>query len=87
MPKPYSITFSPIFRPALDQFFASPKCSLNWRDAQHLVSRSVRPRSELSGGAGWGRNAAGRWYSKTFGFGLVDAGALVENARYCDLPH
>ncbi len=54
---------------------------MSWRDAQHLVIGSVRSRSDLASGAGWSQNAAGLYYSKTFGFGLVDVEALTRNAR------
>ena len=34
--------------------------ALTWRDAQHLIIRSVRPREELDPNVEWRRNAAGR---------------------------
>ena len=56
-------------------------CRLTWRDAQHLVVRSVRPHTDLAPDAGFRRNAAGRHYSPAFGFGLLDAGAGVAAAK------
>lgn len=53
--------------------------SLTWRDMQHLIaisSNSDVPRSD-----DWMKNAAGVWVSSFFGFGLMDAAALVNYAR------
>lgn len=52
---------------------------LTWRDVQHIIIRSTfanNPRDP-----DWQRTAAGYMYSHKFGFGVVDAMHLVENAR------
>lgn len=52
--------------------------NLSWRDVQHLIvhsSNSDVPRSD-----DWMKNAAGIWVSNVFGFGLMDAAALVKYA-------
>ncbi|XP_029186534.2 furin-1-like [Acropora millepora] len=52
--------------------------NLTWRDVQHLIvhsSNSDVPRSD-----DWMKNAAGIWVSNVFGFGLMDAAALVKYA-------
>lgn len=52
--------------------------NLSWRDVQHLIvhsSNSDVPRSD-----DWMKNAAGIWVSNFFGFGLMDAAALVKYA-------
>lgn len=56
---------------------ANPR--LTWRDVQHLIaysSNSSVPRSD-----DWIQNAAGLWVSSYFGFGLMDAAALVNYSR------
>ena len=58
---------------------ANPR--LGWRDVQHIVVRGVRPHTELTPAADWRRNAAGRWYSTAFGYGLMDVLAMVQLAR------
>ncbi|KAG8440740.1 hypothetical protein GDO86_006470 [Hymenochirus boettgeri] len=52
---------------------------LNWRDVQHLIvktSRSVHLRAP-----DWKTNGAGRKVSHLYGFGLVDAEAMVVEAK------
>ena len=53
--------------------------SLTWRDMQYLVvlSSSADP---LSDEPGWSRNGAGRQFSHKFGYGLMDAGKIVDLA-------
>lgn len=58
--------------------FFSP--SLTWRDMQHLVLRTANP-TPLLNNAGWSFNGVGRRVSNKFGYGLMDAGALVKLAR------
>ncbi|KAF4531598.1 hypothetical protein B566_EDAN010064 [Ephemera danica] len=52
---------------------------LTWRDVQHLVvwTAEVAP---LADNPGWQRNAAGLYTNTRFGFGLMNALALVETA-------
>uniref|UniRef100_A0A915KCB2 Peptidase S8/S53 domain-containing protein n=1 Tax=Romanomermis culicivorax TaxID=13658 RepID=A0A915KCB2_ROMCU len=52
---------------------------LTWRDVQHIVVRTARPAGLND--PDWRRNGAGRSYSNWFGFGLMDAQAMVELAR------
>ena len=52
--------------------FVSP--SLTWRDVQHIIVRSARHTPEgvpLTSGF-WVKNKAGLWFSRYFGFGLMD---------------
>lgn len=51
---------------------------LGWRDTQHLLVRSSKVRDTVGD---WARNAAGHEFSHQFGFGVIDAGGLVEMAR------
>uniref|UniRef100_A0A1I8AD79 P/Homo B domain-containing protein n=1 Tax=Steinernema glaseri TaxID=37863 RepID=A0A1I8AD79_9BILA len=52
---------------------------LTWRDLQHIVVRTARPVGLLSGD--WKTNGAGRNVSHSFGYGLMDAGAMVRLAQ------
>nr|XP_022302232.1 proprotein convertase subtilisin/kexin type 6-like isoform X2 [Crassostrea virginica] len=52
---------------------------LTWRDIQHLVVQTSKPHN-LKGGI-WKTNAAGIRYHEYYGFGLMDANALTEEAR------
>ena len=51
---------------------------LSWRDMQHLLVRTSRRR--LLESPDWKVNSLGRDYSHRYGYGLIDAGALVELA-------
>ncbi|XP_062306410.1 proprotein convertase subtilisin/kexin type 4-like [Osmerus eperlanus] len=53
--------------------------TLTWRDVQHLVVRASRP-AELNT-SDWKTNGAGRVVSHYYGFGLLDAGKMVNLAR------
>jgi len=53
--------------------------ALNWRDLQHLVVLTANPQP-LSHEPGWSKNAVGRSFSHKFGYGLLDAGRMVELA-------
>ena len=62
-------------------FVSSP--SLTWRDVQHVIVRSARPapgRVPLANGF-WVKNKAGLAVSKFYGFGLMDAGKMVQLAK------
>ncbi|KAM9310501.1 neuroendocrine convertase 1-like isoform 2-T3 [Pholidichthys leucotaenia] len=51
---------------------------LTWRDAQHLIARTAKiPDPEEPG---WSINAAGYHVHHRYGFGLLDAGLLVQQA-------
>lgn len=52
--------------------------SLTWRDLQHIVVRTARPLNLRAGD--WVTNGVGRNVSHSFGFGLMDAGAMVKLA-------
>ncbi|XP_063215967.1 neuroendocrine convertase 1-like [Bacillus rossius redtenbacheri] len=52
---------------------------LTWRDVQHLVVWTSEY-APLSDNDGWQRNAAGFWASTRFGYGLMNALALVTAA-------
>ncbi|XP_048828379.1 furin-like [Brienomyrus brachyistius] len=53
--------------------------NLTWRDMQHLVVRTSRPAHLTTDD--WRVNAVGRWVSHSYGYGLLDAGAMVTLAR------
>lgn len=53
---------------------------LTWRDMQYLVVMSSR-HSPLDEEPGWSTNGAGRSFSHKFGYGLMDAGRMVELAQ------
>uniref|UniRef100_A0A915PJF1 P/Homo B domain-containing protein n=1 Tax=Setaria digitata TaxID=48799 RepID=A0A915PJF1_9BILA len=55
---------------------ANPK--LTWRDMQHVVVRTARPLNLRAGD--WVTNGVGKKVSHSFGFGLMDAGAMVRLA-------
>uniref|UniRef100_A0AC35U9N5 P/Homo B domain-containing protein n=1 Tax=Rhabditophanes sp. KR3021 TaxID=114890 RepID=A0AC35U9N5_9BILA len=57
--------------------------SLTWRDMQHIVLRTANP-TPLLNNPGWSTNGAGRKISNQFGYGLMDAGALVKLAKVWD---
>ena len=52
---------------------------LTWRDVQHLVVRTSKRVGEYPGD--WAKNSAGFYISHRFGYGVLNAGALVELAR------
>ncbi|KAI6179775.1 Proprotein convertase subtilisin/kexin type 6 [Aphelenchoides besseyi] len=56
---------------------ANPR--LTWRDLQHIVVRTANPAGLKAGD--WKTNGLGRNVSHSFGYGLLDAGAMVKLAR------
>ncbi len=54
--------------------------NLTWRDVQHLTVRTARPRGNLKA-RDWDTNGVGLDYSHSFGFGLMNAGAMTRLAR------
>ena len=65
-------------------FFFLLRSSLTWRDVQHIIVRSARhapERNPLTGGL-WVKNKAGLWFSRYFGFGLMDGGMMVHLAKH-----
>ena len=59
------------------QLEANP--SLTWRDVQHILVRTSKKHHLTA--PDWKKNSMGRWFSGTYGYGLMDAGAIVEMAR------
>ena len=53
--------------------------SLTWRDVQHIIVQSARKRDLKADD--WKVNGVGRWYSHSFGYGIMDAGRMVELAK------
>ncbi|XP_078286023.1 furin-like [Rhinoraja longicauda] len=53
--------------------------NLTWRDMQHLVVRTSKPAHLFS--KDWITNGVGRKVSHSYGYGLLDAGAMVELAK------
>ncbi|KAG7210501.1 hypothetical protein KM043_012022 [Ampulex compressa] len=52
---------------------------LTWRDMQHIVVRTARPANLRA--TDWVTNGVGRNVSHSFGYGLMDAAAMVRLAR------
>ncbi|CAI4227597.1 unnamed protein product [Auanema sp. JU1783] len=52
---------------------------LTWRDLQHIVIRTAKPIHLRAGD--WVTNGVGRNVSHSFGYGLMDAGAMVRLAK------
>ena len=57
-----------------------PSPDLTWRDVQYLIAYTSNP-GILSGGI-WTTNGAGLRVSHQFGFGAIDAEAMVTRARH-----
>jgi len=55
--------------------------SLTWRDMQHIVVLTSNPAPLFAGARDWTTNGVGRNVSHIFGFGLMDAGAMVTLAK------
>lgn len=53
---------------------------LTWRDMQHLVTWTAEY-SSLKDNEGWMQNGAGFWVNSAFGFGLLNAAKMVEEAN------
>ena len=53
--------------------------NLTWRDLQHLIVLTSNPKPLLAE-SGWQTNSLGRLFSHKFGYGLLDAGKLVQRA-------
>ncbi|XP_034032723.1 furin (paired basic amino acid cleaving enzyme) b [Thalassophryne amazonica] len=53
--------------------------NLTWRDMQHLVVRTAQPGHLIAGD--WKTNGVGRQVSHSYGYGLLDAGAMVALAQ------
>ena len=53
--------------------------NLSWRDMQHIIVQSARKRDLKADD--WKVNGVGRWYSHSFGYGIMDAGRMVELAK------
>ena len=59
---------------------------LTWRDMQYLVIMTSTP-GPLLNEDGWLRNGRGRMFNHKFGYGLMDAGSIVEMAeRWRNVP-
>jgi len=52
---------------------------LSWRDVQHIVVKTARPLNLKA--PDWSSNALGRKISHSFGYGLMDTGAMVKAAK------
>uniref|UniRef100_A0AAR2K5I7 P/Homo B domain-containing protein n=1 Tax=Pygocentrus nattereri TaxID=42514 RepID=A0AAR2K5I7_PYGNA len=53
--------------------------NLTWRDMQHLVVRTAHPAHLIT--SDWRTNGVGRLVSHSYGYGLLDASAMVALAR------
>lgn len=54
--------------------------NLTWRDMQHIVVRTAKPANLID--PTWSKNGVGRRVSHSFGYGLMDASAMVKLARH-----
>ncbi|UYV72888.1 Fur2 [Cordylochernes scorpioides] len=54
--------------------------NLTWRDMQHLTVMTSRPQPLLHV-EGWSTNGVGRHFSHKFGYGMMDAAAMVNLAK------
>ena len=61
----------------------SARPELTWRDVQEVIFQTAVPVNEDD--ASWDTTAVGRKYSHAFGYGKIDAWALVEKAKTMDL--
>ncbi|XP_034948882.1 furin-like protease 1 [Chelonus insularis] len=52
---------------------------LTWRDMQHIVVRTAKPANLIA--TDWVTNGVGRNVSHSFGYGLMDAAAMVQLAK------
>ena len=52
---------------------------LTWRDIQHIIVQTSRPENLSS--SDWQLNGANRRVSHSFGYGMMDALAMVEAAK------
>ncbi|XP_041465327.1 furin-like isoform X2 [Lytechinus variegatus] len=52
---------------------------LNWRDLQHIIVMTARPDNIHT--TDWSENGVGRMVSHDYGYGLMDAGAMVMLAK------
>lgn len=52
---------------------------LSWRDMQHILVRTARNTSSCD--PGWKKNGAGLYFNHKFGFGRIDAHAMVKAAE------
>ena len=65
--------------------FSLYSSNLTWRDIQYLVAYTSNPDSLVGGDWNW--NAAGLSVSHKFGFGAIDAEAMVTRAkRWINVP-
>ncbi|CRL05005.1 CLUMA_CG018231, isoform A [Clunio marinus] len=55
--------------------------NLTWRDLQHIVVRTANPAYLGKSPTEWTTNGVGRKVSHSFGYGLMDAAAMVRLAR------
>ena len=53
--------------------------SLTWRDVQHLIVHTSKPRNLKA--TDWRTNGLGRKVSHSYGYGLMDTTAMVKLAR------
>ena len=59
--------------------------ALTWRDLQHIVALTAHP--ENLNASDWKQNGVGRYVSDWFGYGLLDATAMVELAsKWTNVP-
>lgn len=52
---------------------------MTWRDVQHLIVNTAKITSPLD--EGWKSNGAGYHFNHKFGFGRLDANAMVDAAE------
>lgn len=52
--------------------------ALTWRDVQHLIVQSAEKKDLQA--PDWRLNPMGKWFSRYFGFGLLNAGTMATSA-------
>ncbi len=52
---------------------------LSWRDVQHIIVETSKPENLSS--ADWQMNGANRKVSHSFGYGMMDASAMIDLAK------
>ena len=55
--------------------------TLSWRDIQYLIAYTSDP-TPFQSASGWATNGAGLLVSHQFGFGAIDAEAMVTRAQH-----
>ena len=59
---------------------------LSWRDIQHIIVETAKPSNLLS--TDWHANGVNRKVSHSFGYGMMDALAMIDLSKtWMNVPH